>query len=80
MKIGIPTPEIMAPFVGVVEIVSGAMILVGLLTRVAAMPLIIDMCVAIASTKVPILWARGFGRWRTKLGLIIRCCWVRSFF
>jgi len=60
IKIGIPMPEIMAPFVGVVEIVCGAMVLVGLLTRVAAIPLIIDMCVAIASTKIPILIGKGF--------------------
>jgi uncharacterized membrane protein YphA (DoxX/SURF4 family) len=59
-KIGIPAPEIMAPFVGVVEIVCGALILMGLLTRLAAVPLIIDMLVAILSTKIPILLGRGF--------------------
>jgi putative oxidoreductase len=60
MKIGIPAPEVMAPFVGVVEIVCGALILIGLLTRLAAIPLIIDMLVAILSTKIPILLGRGF--------------------
>jgi uncharacterized membrane protein YphA (DoxX/SURF4 family) len=45
----------MAPFVGVVEIAGGLMLLVGLLTRLAAIPLIIDMLVAIATTKIPIL-------------------------
>lgn len=59
-KIGIPSPEIMAPFVGVVEIVCGALILVGFLTRVAAIPLIINMLVAILSTKIPILLGYGF--------------------
>lgn len=59
-KIGIPAPEIMAPFVGVVEIVCGALILLGLLTRLAAIPLIIDMVVAILSTKIPILIGSGF--------------------
>jgi putative oxidoreductase len=58
--IGIPAPEIMAPFVGVVEIVCGALILIGLLTRLAAIPLIIDMLVAILSTKIPILLGHGF--------------------
>jgi len=53
-------PEIMAPFVGGVEIVCGTMVVVGLLTRVAAIPLIIDMVVAIASTKIPILMGKGF--------------------
>jgi len=59
-KIGIPAPEIMAPFVGVVEIVCGALLMFGLLTRMAAIPLIIDMLVAILSTKIPILLGRGF--------------------
>jgi uncharacterized membrane protein YphA (DoxX/SURF4 family) len=59
-KIGIPSPEVMGPFVGVVEIVCGALILVGLLTRLAAIPLIIDMLVALLSTKIPILLGHGF--------------------
>ena len=59
-KIGIPSPEIMAPFVGVVEIVGGLLLLVGLLTRLAAVPLIIDMLVAITTTKIPILQKSGF--------------------
>lgn len=50
----------MAPFVGVVEIVCGALVLIGLLTRLAAVPLIIDMVVAIVSTKIPILLGYGF--------------------
>lgn len=59
-KIGIPSPEIMAPFVGIVEIVCGVLILIGLLTRLAAIPLIIDMLVAISTTKIPILLKSGF--------------------
>jgi putative oxidoreductase len=58
-KIGIPSPEVMAPFVGVVEIVGGVLLLVGLLTRLATIPLIIDMLVAIESTKIPILLKDG---------------------
>ena len=54
-KIVIPKAEVMAPFVGVVEITCGVLILLGLLTRLAAIPLIIDMLVAILSTKIPIL-------------------------
>lgn len=60
MKIGIPAPEFTAPFVGVVEILCGLLVIVGLLTRLAAMPLIVDILVAIASTKVPILMKSGF--------------------
>jgi putative oxidoreductase len=60
VKIGIPAPEVMAPFVGVVEIAGGLMLLAGLLTRLAAIPLIIDMLVAIATTKLPMLESQGF--------------------
>src|SRR5947199_5897831 len=58
-KIGIPAPEVMAPFVGVCEVGCGALLLLGLVTRLAAVPLIIDMIVAIATTKVPILLKSG---------------------
>jgi len=60
MRIGIPAPDVMASFVGGVEIVCGALVLAGLLTRFAAIPLIITMLVAIASTKVPILLGHGY--------------------
>src|SRR3954464_566232 len=59
-KIGIPCPHITAPFVGVVEIACGILLLVGLVTRFAALPLLIDIGVAIASTKVPLLVHEGF--------------------
>lgn len=59
-KIGIPNAEVMAPFVGVVEIGCGALVLLGLLTRAAAVPLILDMLAAIVSTKIPILLGHGF--------------------
>ena len=48
VKIGIPHPEIMAPFVGVCEIVCGTLLILGLLTRLAAIPMIINISVAIA--------------------------------
>ena len=59
-KIGIPAPEVMAPFVGVCEIVCGVLFLLGLLTRLAAITMIINMLVAISTTKVPILLQDGF--------------------
>jgi uncharacterized membrane protein YphA (DoxX/SURF4 family) len=60
VKIGIPTPAVMAPFVGVVEISCGSLIILGLLTRLAAIALIIDISVALVSTKIPILLGHGF--------------------
>ena len=59
-KIGIPSPEVAAPFVGVVEILCGALVLIGLFTRLAAVPLVVVMLAAIISTKVPILLGHGF--------------------
>lgn len=55
-KIGIPFPEIMGPFVGVVEIACGSLIIIGLFTRLAAVPLIIIMTVALVSTKRTGFW------------------------
>lgn len=63
VKIGIPWPQIMAPFVGVVEIVCGTLLLIGLLTRLAAIPLLIDICVALYSTKI-VTFAKN-GLWST---------------
>ncbi|PYS78044.1 MAG: DoxX family protein [Acidobacteria bacterium] len=62
-KIGIPAPGFTAPFVGACEVVCGALLLAGLLTRLAAVPLIIDMLVAISTTKIPMLLKSGF--WAT---------------
>jgi uncharacterized membrane protein YphA (DoxX/SURF4 family) len=59
-RIGIPYPEIMGPFVGGIETVFGAMLILGLLTRLAAIPLIVNISVAILSTKIPILLGHGF--------------------
>jgi putative oxidoreductase len=61
-KIGIPAPQYSAPLVGTVEIVAGTLLLLGLLTRLAALLLRVDIVVAIATTKLPML-AKGF--WAT---------------
>jgi putative oxidoreductase len=60
-RIGIPAPDALGPFVGVVEIVCGAMLVLGVLTRLATLPLLLDITVAILSTKVPILLGHGYG-------------------
>jgi putative oxidoreductase len=59
-KIGLPSPEFLGSFVGSFEIVCGTLILFGLLTRLASIPLIIIMCVAIATTKMEVLTEKGF--------------------
>ena len=59
-KIGIPFPQIMGLFVAGVETICGALIILGLVTRLAAIALLIDSSVAILSTKIPILLGHGF--------------------
>jgi putative oxidoreductase len=50
--LGIPAPEILTPFVSGVEFFGGLLLLLGLLTRFAAVPLMVVMIVAIISAKL----------------------------
>jgi uncharacterized membrane protein YphA (DoxX/SURF4 family) len=59
-KIGLPNPDFLGPFVGSFEIACGFLILIGLFTRLAAIPLITIMLVAIATTKAEVLANEGF--------------------
>jgi putative oxidoreductase len=59
-KIGFSSPEATAQFVACFEIACGGLVLLGLLTRIAVVPLIVIMLVAIASTKIPIFQEKGF--------------------
>lgn len=58
-KAGIPTPDFFATLDGVFEISCGVLIWVGLLTRLAALPMVVDMIGALAITKLPILWGHA---------------------
>lgn len=60
-KIGIFQPELTGPFVGLVELVCGSMIILGLFTRLVTIPLIVTMIVALVATKLPILLGHGVG-------------------
>ena len=60
LKIGLPMPDTLGPFVGTFEIACGSLILLGLFTRIAAIPLLIIMSVALATTKWPMLADQGF--------------------
>ncbi len=59
-KIGLPSPELLGYFVGTVEIICGALVILGLLTRLAALPLFVIMLVALATTKIPMGLSEGF--------------------
>jgi putative oxidoreductase len=58
--LGLPSAEIVASVVAAIEIACGALILLGLLTRVAALVLVVDTILVIAATKVPILLGHGY--------------------
>jgi len=58
-KIGLPWPAELSAFVGSVEMIAGLAIVTGLFVRMAAVPLIVDMVVALATTKVPLLFGAG---------------------
>lgn len=62
-RIGFSHPAFTAHFVGSFEIVCGLLVLVGLFTRLAAIPLLIIICTAIATTKIPELKHAGQGFW-----------------
>jgi len=59
-KIGLPAPELLGGLVGTTEVLCGLLILLGLCTRLASVPLIVIMVVAIATTKIDILTDKGF--------------------
>jgi putative oxidoreductase len=62
-RIGFPHPYFTAHFVGTFEIVCGLLVVLGLWTRAAAVPLLIVISTAIATTKVPELFRAGQGFW-----------------
>tara|TARA_R110001592_G_scaffold342014_3_gene631527 strand:- start:1246 stop:1674 length:429 start_codon:yes stop_codon:yes gene_type:complete len=59
-KIGLPSPDFLGSFVGAFEIVCGIFILIGLLTRLASIPTLVIMLVALATTKTEVLANDGF--------------------
>lgn len=59
-RMGFPAAELLGSLVGLTEVLCGLLLLHGLFTRLAAIPLIATMLVAIVTTKVPILLGTGF--------------------
>ena len=59
-KIGFSNPSFWAQFTGAFEVACGILILIGLITRMAAIPLLIIMIVEFITTKYPILIDKGF--------------------
>jgi putative oxidoreductase len=60
LKLGIPHPDFFGPVVGAIEIICGIMLLTGIFTRLATVPLLISILTAIYYTKIPTLIDKGF--------------------
>lgn len=60
-KMGFPSPEFFGYFVGSFEVLCGALLLLGFITRGAALAMIFNMSVAIIVTKIPIFFGESFG-------------------
>ena len=77
-KIGFPHPYFTAHFVGAFEMICGLLVLIGLWTRIAALPLLVVISTAIATTKIPELFRANQGLWfmvsdaRTDFAML--CC------
>ena len=79
-SIGLPSPEFLGSFVGTFEIICGALVLLGLFTHFASIPLIIIMLVAISTTKVDILAEKGLWEMlhasRTDWAMLLACIFL----
>jgi putative oxidoreductase len=79
-RIGLPWPGFTAHLVGTVEILCGALVLLGLFIRLASIPLLVVISTAIATTKLPELAHAGQGFWfmvsdaRTDFAML--CCLI----
>jgi uncharacterized membrane protein YphA (DoxX/SURF4 family) len=62
-RIGFPVPLFTALFVGACEMIGGTLVLLGLWTRLAAVPLLIVISTAIATTKIPEIFRPSQGFW-----------------
>jgi putative oxidoreductase len=60
--IGLPVPHLLAPAVGILEVISGAAVILNLYTGEAAVLLLCVILTALITTKVPILLGHSLGR------------------
>ena len=79
-KIGLPQPDVLGYLVGSFEALCGLFVLIGLFTRLAVIPLLIIMIVAIGTTKITILQKDGFWEMlhasRTDWSMLLGCIFL----
>lgn len=79
-EIGLPNPEFLGSLVAGFEILCGIFILLGFLTRLATLPLIIIMSVAMMTTKADIFLQKGFWEMlhasRTDWSMLLGCLFL----
>jgi putative oxidoreductase len=63
LGLGISGAEVATPLMGVLEIVCGVLLIIGLVARIAALILLVDIGLTIVTSKIPILLRQGF--WST---------------
>lgn len=59
-KMGFENPALIAPFVATFEVLCGTLLLIGLGTRLAVVPVMVIMLVALVTTKIPVLLGEDF--------------------
>jgi uncharacterized membrane protein YphA (DoxX/SURF4 family) len=67
VKLGVFSPEFTAPFVGTMEIVAESTVVLGLATRLVAIPFFIIMLFAITYTQIPVSQGKGFWEMANKI-------------
>ncbi|MGJ1443699.1 DoxX family protein [Sphingobacterium siyangense] len=80
VKIGLPNPGFLGPFLGSFEITCGILVLLGLFTRLSAIPLLVIMLVAMAATKLQLYLDNGFWSMlhdsRTDWAMLLGCIFL----
>lgn len=83
LKIGFNDAAFWAYFTATFEIVCGILVLLGLLTRLASVPLLIIMITAFITTKIPILINKGFWamahEYRTDFALTVLLIYLLAY-
>jgi putative oxidoreductase len=74
--LGIPSPELMAPFVASMEFACGGLLIVGLLSRFAALSMLFNMIVAIVTARLKDVSTLGDFLYLPEVELVALLFWL----